>query len=134
MNHSETNIKTLKEQLLGKMFCEKLHGDITHFFVPFDVKDVCSYEHGFTILNHSLKLYNTNDKSNCKHTDYYGYCEMDIPLDKKLEDYSFEELLKKVMSIIEPATPERIASLEKMVNDNYKVAMDFIKNNKTEST
>lgn len=133
MNQPESNldqlIDFLKEQLLGKPFFEKLNGDITHFFVPYDVKDCSSYEYGFTILTHSLTLYITNDKTNCKHTDYFGYCEMDICLDKPTELYSSEELLNKVMGIIEPATPERIASIEKMVNDNYKVATDFIKSN-----
>lgn len=117
----------LKEQFLGKMFLEKLRGPIKHLFVPFEVKNGSAYEHGFTFLTHSLTIYNTDDESNYKHTDYFGCFEMDIPLDKPLESYSSEELLKKVMGIVEKATPEQIAAIEKDVNDNYKVATDFIK-------
>lgn len=131
MNTTESNLDLigfLKEQFLGKMFLEKMHGPIKHLFVPFEVKYSSSvFKYGFTFLTHSLTIYNTDGESNYKHTDYFGYFEMDIPLDKPLESYSSEELLKKVMGIVETATPEQIAVFEKNVTDNYKVAMDFIK-------
>ena len=130
MNTTESNIDLigfLKEQFLGKMFLEKLHGPIKHLFVPFEVKNISSFEYGFTFLTHSLTIYNTDDGSDYKNTDYFGYFEMVIPLDKPLESYSSEELLNKVMGIVETATPEQIAAIEKNVNDNYKVAMAFIK-------
>lgn len=130
MNTTEPSLDLigfLKEQFLGKMFLEKLRGPIKHLFVPFEVKNGSAFEYGFTFFTHSLTIYNTEDESNYKHTDYFGCFEMDIPLDKPLESYSSEELLKKVMGFVEKATPEQIAAFEKNVTDNYKKAMDFLK-------